>query len=114
MQLSTLLTLALATLSIAAPTSIQARAAVLGTKTYDALSISGGKAGNAEAEALAKLPIDTTDLAAVDAADIAFLGDVNDIANDAETDAFNVAIAAATGDAKVALQVRFSQFSFFF
>jgi hypothetical protein len=28
---------------------------------------------------------------------------VNDIANDAETDAFNVEIAAATGDAKTAL-----------
>ena len=41
----------------------------------------------------------------VDPADIAFLGDVNDIANDAETDAFNVAIEAATGDEKVALQV---------
>jgi len=32
------------------------------------------------------------------------MGDVNDVANDAETDAYNVAIAAATGDAKVALQ----------
>lgn len=102
------MTLALATLSVAAPvqhSTLKARAAVLGTSTYNDLSISGGEAGNAEAEALAKLPIDLNDLANVDPADIAFLGDVNDIANDAETDAFNVAIAAATGDEKVALEV---------
>jgi hypothetical protein len=108
MHLTTLLTIALATLSVAAPTrrDLEPRAAVLGTATYDELSISGGVAGDAEAEALAKLPIDLNDLANVDPADIAFLGDVNDIANDAETDAFNVAIEAASGDDAVALQVR--------
>lgn len=42
-------------------------------------------------------------MAAVDAADIDFLGAVNDIANDAETKAFNPAISAASGDAKTAL-----------
>lgn len=35
---------------------------------------------------------------------VKFLGSVNDIANDAETDAFNVAIADATGDEKTALK----------
>ncbi|KAG9235727.1 hypothetical protein BJ875DRAFT_494737 [Amylocarpus encephaloides] len=108
MHFSAAFTLALATLSIAAPTnrrSLEPRAAVLGTATYDDLSISGGVAGDAESEALAKLPIDVNDLANVDPADIAFLGDVNDIANDAETDAFNVAIEAATDDAeKTALE----------
>ncbi|KAG4417403.1 hypothetical protein IFR04_009472 [Cadophora malorum] len=104
MQYSTLLTLALATLSAAAPTQLKARAGVLGTQSYDDLSVSGGVAGDALNEVLAKLPIDTSDFANVDPADIAFLGDVNDIANDAETDAFNVAIEAATGDEKVALQ----------
>ena len=105
MQYSTLVTLALATLSAAAPTQLEARAGVLGTQSYDDLSVSGGVAGDALNEVLAKLPIDTSDFANVDPADIAFLGDVNDIANDAETDAFNVAIEAATGDEKVALQV---------
>ncbi|KAH7382098.1 hypothetical protein BKA64DRAFT_220552 [Cadophora sp. MPI-SDFR-AT-0126] len=103
MQYSTLVTLALATLSVAAPTPLKARG-VLGTQSYDDLSVSGGVAGDALNEVLAKLPIDTSDLANVDQADIDFLGDVNDIANDAETEAFNVAIAAATGDEKVALQ----------
>ncbi|KAK0112561.1 hypothetical protein ONS96_001796 [Cadophora gregata f. sp. sojae] len=105
MQYSALLTVALASLSVAAPTpNLKARAAVLGTATYDDLSVSGGVAGDALNEVLAKLPIDTSDFANVDPADIAFLGDVNDIANDAETEAFNVAIEAATGDEKVALQ----------
>lgn len=36
-------------------------------------------------------------MAAVDPADIDLLGSVNDIANDAETDAFNVEISAAQG-----------------
>ena len=43
-------------------------------------------------------------MANVDAADIKFLGSVNDIGNDAEVGAFNVAIAAATGAEKTALQ----------
>jgi hypothetical protein len=107
MRFSAILTLAIATLSVAAPTShrsLKARG-VLGTATYDELSISGGVAGDGEAEALAKLPIDVNDLANVDAADLAFLGDVNDIANDAEVSVFNPAIEAATGDEKSALEV---------
>ncbi|CZT44288.1 uncharacterized protein RSE6_04435 [Rhynchosporium secalis] len=104
MQYSTLTTLAFATLALAAPTPLKARAAVLGKKSYNDLSVSGGVAGNALSEVLAKLPIDTANLANVDKADIAFLGEVNNIANDAETEKFNPAIAAATGDAKIALQ----------
>lgn len=72
------------------------------------ISISGGTAGDAEAEAIAVLTnngaLDMNDLANVDPADIAFLGSVNDIANDAETDAFNPAIEAATGDEQIALE----------
>ncbi len=48
--------------------------------------------------------LDVNDLASVDADDIAFLGSVNDIANDAETGAFNPAIEAATGDEATALK----------
>jgi len=43
-------------------------------------------------------------MANIDAADIAFLGSVNDIGNDAEVGAFNPAISAASGDEKTALQ----------
>lgn len=48
--------------------------------------------------------LDLNDLANVDPADIAFLGSVNDIANDAEVEAFNVALEGATGDEKTAIQ----------
>ena len=71
---------------------------VLADTTYDAISISGGQAGNAEAEALAVFSaLDLDNPANIDPADIDFLGQVNDVANDAETDAFNPAIEAATG-----------------
>jgi hypothetical protein len=55
MRFSTALVATFAALALAAPTpSTNAkRAAVLGTKTYDEISISGGVAGNAQAEALA-------------------------------------------------------------
>ena len=119
-RFATALIATFAVLAIAAPTgSHQKRAAVLATKTYDEcipspvrilqfpssnicsrISISGGKAGNAKAEALAVFcALDLTDMATID-----FLSSINDIANDAETGAFNVAIAAASGDAKTALQ----------
>ncbi|KAF2649373.1 hypothetical protein K491DRAFT_582759, partial [Lophiostoma macrostomum CBS 122681] len=78
---------------------------VLADTTFNDITISGGVAGDAEAEALAvfsALPLD--DLASVDPADIEFLGAVNDVANDAETDAFNTAIEAASGDEATALQ----------
>ncbi|KAK5087748.1 hypothetical protein LTR70_006849 [Exophiala xenobiotica] len=64
----------------------------------------GGKAGTAEAEALAKLPIDTSDLAAVSAADLSTLQTERETAEAAETDAFNPAVDAASGAAATALQ----------
>ncbi|GKU21397.1 unnamed protein product [Fusarium langsethiae] len=70
--------LCLVATSIAQPI---AKRAVFTQSTYDNLSISGGTAGNAQQEAL-----------------------VNQIANDAETDAFNPAIDAASGEEADALQ----------
>lgn len=54
MRFSTALIVTFAALAIAAPTTNKQfkRAAVLGSKTYDEISISGGTAGNAEQEAL--------------------------------------------------------------
>lgn len=111
MRFSTATVVAFAALATAFPTpkrSLTRRAAVLGDTTYDAISISGGTAGDAEAEALAVFSaLDLNDLANVDPADIAFLGAVNDVANDAETDAFNVALDGAAGDEATAIQVCF-------
>lgn len=71
----------------------------------NSVSISGGNAGTAEADALAVFSaVDLNDPENVSEADLDFMGQVNNVANDAETDAYNVAIAAATGDEKVALQ----------
>lgn len=85
----------------------QKRAAVFTAQTYNDLSISGGTAGKAAAEAQAKLAGLPTDLASVDEADLTFLKAVNQVANDAEVGAFNTGIAAAgVGDAAMALQVR--------
>lgn len=82
-----------------------AQAGVFTQQSYDAISISGGTAGNGEAEALAVFDaLDMNNLAAADADDIAFLKSVNSICNDAETEAFNPAIAAATGAEKAALE----------
>lgn len=90
---------ALAALTSALPTlKVRQSGPVLADTTYDAISISGGQAGNAEAEALAVFSaLDLDNPGNIDAADIDFLGQVNDVANDAETDAFNPAIEAATG-----------------
>lgn len=81
------------------------RRQVFSTQTYDDLSISGGVAGNAEQEALEKLGGLPDDLTTVTKADLDFLNSVNSIANDAETDAFNPAIEAASGEEADALQV---------
>lgn len=90
---------ALVAISSALPTlKVRQSGPVLADTTYDAISISGGQAGDAEAEALAVFSaLDTSNPANIDAADIAFLGAVNDVANDAEKEAFNPAIEAATG-----------------
>lgn len=53
MRFSITLVAAFAAYTIAAPVASVKRAAVLSNKTYDEISISGGTAGNAEAEALA-------------------------------------------------------------
>lgn len=96
---------ALAAFSSALPTlNVRQSGPVLASTTYDAISISGGQAGNAEAEALAIFSaLDLNNPGNIDAADIKFLGQVNDVANDAETDAFNPAIEAATGTTAAAL-----------
>jgi len=96
---------AFAALTLAAPASLGKRA-VFSTKTYDELSISGGVAGNGQQEALDVLAGLPDDLSTVEEADLDFLNSVNQIANDAETEAFNPAIEAATDeDEKDALQV---------
>ena len=88
--------------SMALPVS---KRAVFSTTSYNDLSISGEIAGNAAKEALAKLSGLPTDLTTVEKSDLDFLNSVNQIANDAETEAFNPAIEAASGDAAAALQV---------
>ncbi|KAH8654749.1 small secreted protein [Ilyonectria robusta] len=80
----------LVALCSAAPLS---KRAVFSTTSYNDLSISGGVAGNAQQEALQKLGGLPT-----------ISRPVNQIANDAETDAFNVAIDAADGEEADALQ----------
>ena len=103
MQFSILMISAFAASSLGLPNIVNKRA-VFGATTYDAISISGGTAGNALAEAnaiLDKLP------ATPDEADLDFLNQVNQVANDAETDAFNPAIEAATGEEADALSVYF-------
>ncbi|KAF9766329.1 hypothetical protein IL306_001284 [Fusarium sp. DS 682] len=93
--------LGFAVTAIASPIS---KRAVFSQSTYDDLSISGGTAGNAQQEALQKLGGLPTDLSTVEKSDLDFLDSVNQIANDAETDAFNPAIEAASGETADALQ----------
>lgn len=112
MRFSAVTVLSLTALAVALPTkkrSLKARQAgpVLADTTFDAISISGGEAGNAEQEALDVFSaLDLENPENIDPADIEFLGAVNDVANDAETDAFNTAIEAATGEEATALEVR--------
>lgn len=113
MRFFQLTVLSLTALTTALPTSKrslkfrQAGGPVLADTTYDAISISGGQAGNAEQEALNVFSaLDLNNPGNIDAADIEFLGAVNDVANDAETEAFNPAIEAADGAEATALQVR--------
>ncbi|KAK1961140.1 hypothetical protein LZ32DRAFT_378867 [Colletotrichum eremochloae] len=77
---------------------------VFSTQTFNELSISGGTAGKADQEALQKLSGLPADLTQVSKADLNFLNSVNQIANDAEKEAFNPAIEAATGEEADALQ----------
>ncbi|KAJ4301685.1 hypothetical protein N0V90_003778 [Kalmusia sp. IMI 367209] len=104
MRFSAITVLSLTALSTALPTKRQA-GGVLGTTTYDDISIAGGTAGNAEAEALAVFSaLDVNNPENISAEDQDFLNEVNQVANDAEKDAFNPAIEAATGDEATALQ----------
>ncbi|OLN84938.1 hypothetical protein CCHL11_04036 [Colletotrichum chlorophyti] len=84
---------------------IQKRAVFTTPKTFDELSISGGKAGTAKEDALKKLSGLPADLSTVDKADLDFLNAVNKIANQAERGAYNAKIAAtAPGEEALALQ----------
>lgn len=109
MQFPTLLValFAIFTAALAAPVlERRANAPVFTKQTYNQLSISGGRAGNAQAQALAKLgALNLNDAKNVAKADLDFLNSVNQIANKAETQAFNPAVEKATGAARTALQV---------
>ncbi|KAF9729270.1 hypothetical protein PMIN06_010867 [Paraphaeosphaeria minitans] len=94
----------LATGALAAPTPLTKRAGVLTAQSYADFQISDGVAGNALAEVQAKFPINTSDLANVDPADAKIISDARQTAESAELDAFNPAIAAASGTAATALQ----------
>lgn len=99
----------LAATAIAHPIS---KRAVFAQSTYNDLSISGGTAGNAQQEALQKLGGLPSDLSTVEKDDLDFLNSVNQIANDAETDAFNPAIESASREEADALQVKRVLFHF--
>jgi len=68
--------------------------------SFNEISISGGVAGNAQAEADAALDA----LDADDLADSGFLSDINSICNVAEREGFNVEIDNADGEEADALQ----------
>ncbi|KAI2616170.1 hypothetical protein GGS26DRAFT_452628 [Hypomontagnella submonticulosa] len=92
-------------IALVAASAIAVQAGVFTKQTYNDISISGGTAGNAENEALAVFSaLDLNNLAAADEDDIDFLKSVNSICNDAEKEAFNPAIEAASGEEADALQ----------
>jgi hypothetical protein len=107
MHFQSLTILSLAALSVALPASLHSRqAGVLKATTFNDISIAGGQAGNAEEEAAAAFSaLDLNDLANVSKPDLDFLNEVNQVANDAEKEAFNPAVEAATGAAATAAQV---------
>ncbi|KAB5580724.1 hypothetical protein GE09DRAFT_1213165 [Coniochaeta sp. 2T2.1] len=70
---------------------------VLTVQDYADFQVSDGVAGNALAEVQAKFPIDTSNLAAVSANDLAIIQAARETAESAETDTFNPAIDAAGG-----------------
>ncbi|KAI0859711.1 small secreted protein [Xylaria cubensis] len=92
-------------LSLIAACAALVQAGVFTQQTYNDISISGGVAGNAQNEAMAVFSaLDLNDLANVDKDDLDFLNSVNQICNDAEDEAFNPAIDAASGEDADALQ----------
>jgi hypothetical protein len=104
---------ALATLAIAAPTpnkralATRQNGGVFADTTFNDISIAGGQAGNAEAEALAVFSaLDMNNLQNIAQEDLNFLNSVNQAANGAEKESFNPAVDAASGDQAVQIQVR--------
>ncbi|KIM95278.1 hypothetical protein OIDMADRAFT_183869 [Oidiodendron maius Zn] len=104
---------AAATAATASPTvasqaksaAVGSSASVLSPSTYNAIQISTGTAGNSKANADALFSaIDQSNLAGVSAEDLKVIQDTHDAAENAETEAFNPAIAAASGAAATALQ----------
>ncbi|KAH7418407.1 hypothetical protein BKA64DRAFT_635533 [Cadophora sp. MPI-SDFR-AT-0126] len=99
---------AAASATAAASTGKAAAAAggdVLTASAYNDFQISGPTAGDAETKANALFAnIDMNNLAAVSANDLKVIKGIHDAAEDAEVQAFNPAIAAASGDAATALQ----------
>ncbi|KAI8942295.1 hypothetical protein NX059_000374 [Plenodomus lindquistii] len=106
MRFQSITVLSFAAFAIAAPAALKRQAGpVLADTTFNDISIAGGVAGNAEAEALAVFSaLDLENPENIDPADLAFLGAVNDVANDAEVEAFNPAVEAATGDEAAQIQ----------
>lgn len=90
-----------------ASTKAAAGASVLTSAAYNDFQISTGTAGTAESKANALFADLPTDLSTVSAADLKIVKGIHDVAEDAEVDGFNPAIAAADGDAATALQVCF-------
>ena len=89
--------------------AVGSSASVLSPSTYNAIQISTGTAGNSKANADALFSaIDQSNLAGVSAEDLKIIQDTHDAAENAETEAFHPAIAAASGAAATALQVRYS------
>lgn len=112
MQFRSLAVLSFAVFAAAAPmpnkNSLAARqnGPVLADTTFNDISIAGGQAGNAEAEALAVFSaLDLQNPGNIDPADVKFLAEVNNVANDAEKEAFNPAVEAASGDEADQIQV---------
>jgi hypothetical protein len=98
MHFQSLTLLSLVALSAALPASLQIRqAGVLKATTFNDISIAGDAAFSA---------LNLNDLTSISKADQDFLDTVNQVANDAEKEAFNPAVEAATGDAAAAVQVR--------
>ncbi|CAD6442300.1 77e92a88-0be9-401f-bf77-6a25c516cc72 [Sclerotinia trifoliorum] len=86
-------------------TSTASAASVLTASAYNDFQISSGTAGTAQDEANALFTaIDRNNLGAVSASDLKIIQGIHDAAEKAETDAFNPAIEAASGDDATALQ----------
>ncbi|TLS26846.1 hypothetical protein PpBr36_05206 [Pyricularia pennisetigena] len=99
--------LALATTAVALPTSHQLdkRAGILKKEPYAQFQVSDGVGGDALAEVQKKFPIDEAKIASLDPADLQIIKDARLTAEKAETEAFDPAIAKATGEEKNELEV---------